>query len=191
MENKLPITRLTKFFSKDDFDLHMRVGQEYLHGDINMKVVLYRVDREKTETDDVYAEVGKDQVKFFPPVELNGIVRIEEPKNATYKNGIDRYLEPGNMIFSVYINHLEELKVDIGEGNFVTKSISETKEILENQTRRLEEIKIELNSALENLGEEITKTIQTAEEMEQGHSCNCGNNHEECKCEEGNCKCEK
>ena len=127
MENKLPITRLTKFFSKDDFDLHMRVGQEYLHGDINMKVVLYRVDREKTETDDVYAEVGKDQVKFFPHVELNGIVRIEEPKNATYKNGIDRYLEPGNMIFSVYINHLEELKVDIRYGDYLGYSESEEK----------------------------------------------------------------
>ena len=127
MENKLPITRLTKFFSKDDFDLHMRVGQEYLHGDINMKVVLYRVDREKTETDDVYAEVGKDQVKFFPPVELNGIVRIEEPKYATYKNGIDRYLEPGNMIFSVYINHLEELKVDIRYGDYLGYSESEEK----------------------------------------------------------------
>ena len=127
MENKLPITRLTKFFSKDDFDLHMRVGQEYLHGDINMKVVLYRVDREKTETDDVYAEVGKDQVKFFPPVELNGIVRIEEPTNATYKNGIDRYLEPGNMIFSVYINHLEELKVDIRYGDYLGYSESEEK----------------------------------------------------------------
>ena len=127
MENKLPITRLTKFFSKDDFDLHMRVGQEYLHGDINMKVVLYRVDIEKTETDDVYAEVGKDQVKFFPPVELNGIVRIEEPKNATYKNGIDRYLEPGNMIFSVYINHLEELKVDIRYGDYLGYSESEEK----------------------------------------------------------------
>lgn len=105
----------------------MRVGQEYLHGDINMKVVLYRVDREKTETDDVYAEVGKDQVKFFPPVELNGIVRIEEPKNATYKNGIDRYLEPGNMIFSVYINHLEELKVDIRYGDYLGYSESEEK----------------------------------------------------------------
>ena len=105
----------------------MRVGQEYLHGDINMKVVLYRVDREKTEIDDVYAEVGKDQVKFFPPVELNGIVRIEEPKNATYKNGIDRYLEPGNMIFSVYINHLEELKVDIRYGDYLGYSESEEK----------------------------------------------------------------
>lgn len=85
----------------------------------------------------------------------------------------------------------EELKVDIGEGNFVTKSISETKKILEKQTKRLEEIKIELNSALEGLGEEITKTIRAAEEMEQGHECTCGNNHEECKCEEGNCKCGK
>ncbi|VVB80312.1 Prefoldin subunit alpha [uncultured archaeon] len=83
----------------------------------------------------------------------------------------------------------EELKVDIGEGNFVTKNVSETKKILEKQTGRLEEIKVELNSALENLGEEITKTIQAAERMEQGHECSCGN-HGDCECEEGKCQCD-
>ena len=42
MDNKLPVTRLSKFFSQDDFDLNIQMGQEYLHGDINMKLVLYR-----------------------------------------------------------------------------------------------------------------------------------------------------
>jgi hypothetical protein len=127
VENKLPLTRISKFFSTDDFNLHMEMGQEYLHGDINMKVVLYRVDRGKTETDDVYAEVGKDQIKYLPPIEINGIVRIEEPKNVSYKNGLDRYLEPGNLIFSVYIKHLEELKVDIRYGDYIGYPESESK----------------------------------------------------------------
>ena len=90
MDNKLPITRLSKFFGQDDFDLNIQMGQEYLHGDLNMKLVLYRVDRTKTSTDAVYAEAGMDEIQYLPPVEFNALVKIEEPKNATYKNGLLR-----------------------------------------------------------------------------------------------------
>ena len=98
MENKLPITRMSKFFSQEDFDLQIQIGQEYLHGDLNMKLVLYRVDGQKTDKDDVYGEVGLDEIKFFPPIEFNALVKIEEPKNNSYKSGMLRYNEPGNLI---------------------------------------------------------------------------------------------
>lgn len=127
MKNKLPITRITKFFSEDDFKLNQQIGQEYLHGDINMKLVLFRVDRQKTDIDNVYGEVGKDQIKFLSPVEFNGLVKIEEPKNTTYKTGLNRYLEPGNMTVSVYISHLEELNVDIRYGDFIGYPESENR----------------------------------------------------------------
>lgn len=119
MKNKIPITRINKFFSEDDFKLNQQLGQEYLHGDINMKLVLFRVDRQKTDIDNVYGEVGKDQIQFLNPVEFNALVKIDEPKNSSYKSGIYRYLEPGNMILSVYISHLEELKIDIKYGDFI------------------------------------------------------------------------
>ena len=127
MNNKLPITRMSKFLSQDDFDLNIQMGEEYLHGDLNMKLVLYRVDRQKTENDDVYAEVGTDEIKYFPPIEFNGLVKIEEPKNSAYKTGLLRYLEPGNMILSVYIKHLNELNVDIRYGDYIGYPESETR----------------------------------------------------------------
>ena len=127
MENKLPITRLAKFFSEEDFDLQIEMGKEYLHGDINMKLVLYQVDRTRTENDEVYAEVGKDEVQFLPPVEFNGIVKVEDPKNSTYKNGVLRYLEPGNLTVSVYLKHLEELNIDIKYGDYIGYPESESK----------------------------------------------------------------
>ena len=77
MNNKVPITRLSKFFSQDDFDINIQMGQEYLHGDLNMKLALYRVDRQNTVTDDIYAEVGKDQVKYLPPIEFNAETALE------------------------------------------------------------------------------------------------------------------
>jgi hypothetical protein len=125
MTNKLPITRINKFFSQEDFDLNIRMGQEYLHGDINMKLVLYRVDRTKSDIDGVYAEVGKDGIRYFPPIEFNGLVKIDQPKNSTYKDGLVRYLEPGNLTVSVYIKHLEELGIDIKYGDFVGYQESE------------------------------------------------------------------
>jgi hypothetical protein len=119
MNNKLPITRLSKFFSKDDFDLNVQMGQEYLHGDLNMRLVLYRVDRSKTDNDSIYAEVGQDQIRYFPPVEFNGLVKVDSPINKSYKNGLMRYNEPGNVTISVYIKQLEDLKIDIKYGDYI------------------------------------------------------------------------
>jgi hypothetical protein len=127
MTNKLPITRINKFFSQEDFDLNIQIGQEYLHGDLNMKLVLYRVDRTLSDIDSVYAEVGKDGVRFFPPVEFNGLVRIDASKNSTYNRGLVRYLEPGNLTISVYIKHLEELNIDIQYGDYIGYSDTEDK----------------------------------------------------------------
>lgn len=119
MENKLPITRLSKFFSHDDLELHVQIGCEYLHGDLNMKLVLYQVDRLHTDNNSIYAEAGKDKTVFKLPVEINAIVKIDEPKNVTYKNGLMRYNEPGNLTFSIYIKHLEELNADIKYGDYI------------------------------------------------------------------------
>jgi hypothetical protein len=127
MDNKIPITRLSKFLSQDDFDLNIQMGSEYLHGDLNMKLVLYRVDREKTDIDSVYTEVGKDEIKFFPPVEFNALVKIDSPKNSSYKGGLLRYNEPGTMTLSVYIKHLEELNIDVRYGDYIGYPESETR----------------------------------------------------------------
>lgn len=127
MGNRLPITRMTKFFSQDDFDLHIQMGEEYLYGDLNMKLVLYRVDSEKTNTDGVYAEVGKDQIMFFPPIEFNALVKVDLPKNTTYKGGLGRYNDPGNITISVYTKHLNDLGIDIKYGDFIGYPESEEK----------------------------------------------------------------
>jgi prefoldin alpha subunit len=84
----------------------------------------------------------------------------------------------------------EELIVDIGNKNFVKKTIPETKEIISNQIKKLEKLKEELNLGLEDINKELTKTF---EESQKGHisnssECGCGG---ECDCEEEDCECEK
>ena len=102
MEKLVPITRLGKFFGAEDYNLDVEMGREWLEGDMNFTVILYRVDRYKTKTDDVYGETVKDGQKFLPPVELKGLVKIMQPTNQKLGNSKLRQQEPGNMNFSVY-----------------------------------------------------------------------------------------
>ena len=47
-QNKIPITRLGKFFGGEDFNLEVEMGREWLEGDMNFTLVLYRINRQKT-----------------------------------------------------------------------------------------------------------------------------------------------
>lgn len=118
-QNKVPITRLGKFFSAEDYNLDISMGDEWLSGDMNFTVVLYRVDRYKTKTDDVYGETVSDGIKFLPPIELKGLVKILGPETRKLGNSKIMQDEPGNMIFSIYQRQLEELNVDISMGDYI------------------------------------------------------------------------
>ena len=69
MQKLVPITRLGKFFGAEDYALDIGMGEEWLLGDMNFTVILYRIDRYKTKTDDVYGEVTEDGIQFMAPVE--------------------------------------------------------------------------------------------------------------------------
>jgi len=76
----------------------------------------------------------------------------------------------------------EELLVDIGNKNFVKKSIPETKDIIQNQIKKLEKLKEELNLGLENINKELTKTFEESQGGHKHSHSECG-----CGCEDGDC----
>ncbi len=57
----------------------------------------------------------------------------------------------------------EELMVDVGDKNFVKKTIPETKKIIKDQTEKLQEIQEELQEKLQNIEKEFTKLIQESQ----------------------------
>ena len=118
-KNRVPITRTNKFFGSEDMNLHERIGMEYLHGNLNFTLVLFRVDREKTVGDRVYGEALPEDIRYYPPVEIEALVKIEQPVNDSYAGGIMRSIESGNLTLSVYIKHLKELGVDISYGDYI------------------------------------------------------------------------
>ena len=119
MNNKVPITRLGKFFGDSDFDLDISMGSEWLEGDMNFTLVLYRIDRIKTKTDDVYGETVPDGIKFLPPVEFKGFVQIMAPENKYLGKTMVDQIEPGNLKVSVFQRHLDELGIDIQYGDYI------------------------------------------------------------------------
>jgi hypothetical protein len=119
MNNLVPISRLGKFFGGEDYALDIEMGSEWLIGDMNFTVILYRVDRNKTKTDDVYGEVLEDGIQFLAPVELKGLVQVMTPTEKYLGNSKIAQKEPGNMKFSIYQKTLDELQVEIFLGDYI------------------------------------------------------------------------
>lgn len=118
MQKLVPITRLGKFFGGEDYALDIGMGEEWLLGDMNFTVVLYRIDRYKTKTDDVYGEVLENGIQFLAPVELKGLVQIMAPQHKFLGNSRVEQLEPGNMKFSIYQKTLDDMGVNIFMGDY-------------------------------------------------------------------------
>ncbi len=127
MNKLVPITRLGKFFGDDDYNLDISMGQEWLNGDMNFTLVLYKVDKTKTNTDDVYGEAVKDGIKFLPPVEFKGLVKIVAPENKNLGTSKLDQMEPGNLTVSVYQSQLDELEIDIEFGDYIAYYETETR----------------------------------------------------------------
>jgi len=129
MENKkiIPITRINKFFSEEDFNLEISMGREMVEGDGNFTVILYRVDRENSESDNLYGEASKDGIRFLSPIELKVVPVLDEADNKSYNpNGGLRYALDGDFRFGIYDAQLTELKVEISYGDYIGYPVSET-----------------------------------------------------------------
>lgn len=121
-------------------------------------------------------------------VELNSLsFGLEELKGKT---GEEIYAPMGRGIYVKAKLISEELNVDIGNGNIVKKSISNTKELIGEQMKKLEEVKHELENNLEEIGAEMTQIMNSVQGHEHSHEhCHCGDG-EECDCGD-ECDCEK
>ncbi len=118
-KKRLPINRMGKFYDYLDFGLENEMAREYLEGDINFTVILFRVDRIKSQTDDVYGESDSEEIRFHPPIELKVRPSLEESQSKSYSEGYGRYEDYGNLVFTVFEDQLKELDVDISYGDYI------------------------------------------------------------------------
>lgn len=118
-KKRFPISRLHRFYDEIDFNLENEMAREYIEGDLNFTVVLFRVDRIESQTDDVYGEASTSEIRFHPPLEIKVRPMLEKSESKSYSEGYGRYEDYGNFTFTVFVDHLEELGTDINYGDYI------------------------------------------------------------------------
>jgi activator of HSP90 ATPase len=121
MNRKNPINRNQMFFSKSDFEMEIELARDYMEHDMNQTVVLFEVDLQKTNTNDIYHEASKTNIRFKPPVELTVRYEIQSAEMRAYGKSLNKgvYAKPGILDFTVLNATLEEVGRDIKRGDYI------------------------------------------------------------------------
>jgi hypothetical protein len=125
MSNK-SINRLNKFFGEDEFRFEIEMGMEWFEGDLNSNVILYAVDKERTQVDDLYGEAYANEITIKDPIEIPAYVEFQETENKSYNDdGTLRFEEYGNLKVSFFLKTLENLEVDVCYGDYIGYQVTE------------------------------------------------------------------
>jgi prefoldin alpha subunit len=96
-------------------------------------------------------------------IEMNTLsVGLDELKGS---KGKEIMAPIGRGIFAKTKLVSEELTVDVGGGNFVKKSIPNTKKIIEEQVNKLKDVKKTLNDNLEKISRELVNVMEEGKEV--------------------------
>lgn len=107
------------FFSKDDVNLEIEMGRDYLNSEIPASVLLFKIDRVKTKTNNLYGETRAKEKVTYTPVELQVKMVVEE--QATDYLGDTNIAKhfAGQLTFTIYHKELKEKQVDISRGDYI------------------------------------------------------------------------
>ena len=117
-----PVNRNNLFYSEEDYELETELLSDYMEEDTNQTIVLYEVDRIKTNTNDIYHETpNKRNIRFKPPKELPCLYEIKEAQTKTFddKTSSGVYMLSGNLTVYILENILKTYKCDIKRGDYI------------------------------------------------------------------------
>lgn len=118
-DNLRVINRNNLFYDEGDFALENRLVENYIKEDLHETVVLYEVDRKRTNINDIYKE--SSNIRFKPPREISCMFEISKSDTRSYdsksSNGV--YSLSGNLTLYVLNQTLEDLKCDIKRGDYL------------------------------------------------------------------------
>lgn len=117
--NGLSNNRLNKYYDDFDFDIDTDIANDIINQDSNFIIVLYRIDRNKTNYDDVYGETK--EIVYLPPVELKVLLTLAVAVNTTYNKTAGSLLNEtfGNLEFTVQEKEMKLKNVDITYGDII------------------------------------------------------------------------
>lgn len=125
--NIMPISRNNLFYSAEDFEFETDLIDGYLEEDLNQTVVVYEVDRKRTNVNDIYKEAKKDTISFLPPKEIPCMFEIQDAQLNAFdsKSSTGTYQISGNLSVYVTTKALGKYKCDIKRGDYLAIQIDE------------------------------------------------------------------
>lgn len=123
----MPVNRNNIFYSEDDFAFETDLVEGYLEEDLNQTVIVYEVDRSKTNVNGIYKEAKKDTIRFKPPREVPCMYEIEDAQINAFdsQSNTGTYQVSGNLTVYVMPKTLEKFGCDIRRGDYVAIQIDE------------------------------------------------------------------
>lgn len=108
------------FISDKDYERYISFGLEYLEKYMTQTIFLYKVDRIKSDTDNIYHDPLKSEINLQEPIEINCLVDLGITTNKSYDDkNIIRIEEYGNLTLTVLNRILSKLKTEIDYGDYI------------------------------------------------------------------------
>lgn len=127
--NITPVNRNNLFYSEEDFEFETDLIEGYLEEDLNQTVIVYEVDRNRTNINEIYKEAKKDTIRFKPPKEVPCMFEIEDAQINAFdsQSNTGSYQVSGNLKLYVMPKVLEKYCCDIKRGDYVAIQIDENR----------------------------------------------------------------
>ena len=109
------------FYSEEDFFYETDLVERYIEEDLNQSVVVYEVDRTKTNVNSVYKEASKGNIRYKAPRELPCMYEIKDAELKSFddKSSTGIYTQDGNLIMFVLTKTMEKYGVEIKRGDYI------------------------------------------------------------------------
>lgn len=109
------------FYSNDDFLYETDLVERYIEEDLNQSVVLYEVDRKKTNVNTIYKEASNGNIRYKAPKEIPCRYEIKDSEIKSFDNKSSNavYAQDGNLDIFVMTKTLEKYKADIKRGDYI------------------------------------------------------------------------
>lgn len=118
--------RNDKFFSENEFELLLSFYEEQM-SQINTTVTIYKIDAEKSVSDDLYNSLYSNEIRIKEKKEFLAYIRLGDSENKTItNNGKLRYEDYGLMECDILHKHIEQSKLDIKYGDYLAIQINPT-----------------------------------------------------------------
>lgn len=130
MNINAPITRNNLFYSVEDYEYETDIIMEYMEEDTNQTIVVYEVDRQHTNMNEVYQE-SKGNIRFKAPREIPCLYEIKDSDLKSYDsrtaNGV--YVVNGGLTVYVIDKILKKYKCEINRGDYIGILVNDNKMI--------------------------------------------------------------